>query len=171
VNLPKPIGYEWALKKADEARKQRESGHEKQNPNSDIAMPVPTRPRSSTLRAQAPVFTPINRRNEYPQMPPGTSRINPCDRFRDNNKHLVSDTYPVTLKTEKKVPWDGIGNNPTSSTSTPQTWLEKVGVLVGKKLEPYPYRRAFEMGENIMAPRRAPQVAIPRSFEPPQKKK
>jgi hypothetical protein len=103
-------------------------------------------------------------------MPPGTSRINPCDRFRDNNKHLVSDTHLVTLKTEKKVPWDGNGNNPTSSASTPQTWLEKVEVLVGKKMEPYPYRRELGMDENTIVPPGAPQVAIPRSFEPPQKK-
>jgi hypothetical protein len=170
VNPPKPIGYKQALKKADEAHRQRELGHEQQNPNSDIAAPVPTRPRSSTLRAQAPVFTPTKRRNEYPRMPPGTSRINPCDRFRDNNKHLVSDTHPVTLETEKKVPWDGNGNNPTSSASTPQTWLEKVGVLVGKKMEPYLYRRVLEMDDNTMIPLRAAQVTIPRSFEPPQKK-
>lgn len=169
MNPPKPVGYERAHKKADEARKQRELGHEKQTPNSDIAAPVPTRPRSSTLRAQAPVFTSTKLRNEYPRMPPGTSRINPCDRFRDNNKHLVSDIYPVTVKTEKKVPWDGIGNSPTSSASTPQTWLEKVEVLVGKKLEPYPYRRALEKDENTMVLLRAAQVAIPRSFEPPQK--
>jgi hypothetical protein len=167
---PKPIGYELTLERTDEARRQRELGHEQQNPNSDIASPMPTRPRSSTLRAQAPAFTPTKRRNEYPQMPPGTSRINPCDRFRDNNKHLVSDTYPVTLKTEKKAPWDEIGNSPTSSSSTPQTWLEKVEVLVGKKLEPYQYRRALGMDENTMIPPRAPQVAIPRSFEPPQRK-
>jgi hypothetical protein len=103
-------------------------------------------------------------------MPPGTSRINPCDRFRDNNKHLVSDTHPVTLETENKVPWDGNGNNPTSSASTPQTWLEKVEVLVGKKMEPYLYRRVLEMDDNTMIPLRAAQVTIPRSFEPPQKK-
>jgi hypothetical protein len=167
---PKPIGYELTFERTDEARKQRELEHEQQNPNSDIASPMPTRPRSSTLRAQAPAFTPTKRRNEYPQMPPGTSRINPCDRFRDNNKHLVSDTYPVTLKTEKKAPWDGIGNSPTSSSSTLQTWLEKVEVLVGKKLEPYPYLRALGMDENTMAPPRIHQVAIPRSFEPPQSK-
>lgn len=164
MNPPRPVGYERALKKADEARKQRELGHEKQNPNSVITAPVPT------LRAQAPVFTPTKLRNDYPRMPPGTSRINPCDRFRDNNnKYLVSDIYPVALKTEKKVPWDGIDNSPTSSAATPQTWLEKVEVLVGKKLEPYPYRRALEKDENTMVLLRAAQVAIPRSFEPPQK--
>jgi hypothetical protein len=48
--------------------------------------------------------------------------------------------------------------------------LEKVEVLVGKKLEPYPYLRALGMDENTMAPPRIHQVAIPRSFEPPQSK-
>ncbi|KAE9373363.1 hypothetical protein N431DRAFT_465659 [Stipitochalara longipes BDJ] len=135
---PKSIGYERAIKKAEEAlrRELYESDFTESEPHVPTLAPLPRR-RSSTLRAEAPIFTPTkNTNNNYYRVQPVVPR------FRDNNRHVVKEASSVTPSAEKKEGyWKGSDDSGSLTPKCPPTPLEKMKVLVGSKLELCPYER------------------------------
>jgi len=95
--------------------------------------------------------------------------MNSADYFHSSNKYVVEESFVVTSgMEEKKVRWEGSDGSGSTTPRGPQTWLGKMEVLVGSKLELCPYEQAPVESEERRAPTpRAPQVAVPRYFDAP----
>ena len=101
-------------------------------------------------------------------------RLNPADRFRENNKNVDAEAFAFTPRMEKtKVDWEESDDSGTVTPRGPPTWLEKMEVLVGSKLKLCPYEReqTAPVASTDTPGSIAPRVAIPRYFDSPHPRK
>ncbi|PMD41576.1 hypothetical protein L207DRAFT_528189 [Hyaloscypha variabilis F] len=152
---PKPIGYERALKEAGEALQRDLYDDDREDLEARTTTPVPQRRRSSTLRPEAPIFTPTKVTDNNNQVKPVVPHMNSADYFHASNKYVVEESFVVTSgMEEKKVRWEGSDDSGSTTPRGPQTWLGKMEVLAPVESE----------GRRAPTPR-APQVAVPRYFD------
>jgi hypothetical protein len=130
---------------------------------------VPQRRRSSKVRPEAHIFTPTKVTDNKNRVKPVAPRMNSAEGFAASDKFVVEESFAVTSGTEeKKMRWEGSDYSGSTTPRGPQTWLGKMEVLVGGKLELCPYERAPDDSEGRRVPTpRAPQVAVPRYFDAP----
>lgn len=181
VNPPKPVGYERGLQEDQRARQRIASKQDGQvKPETIITTPSPARSLPPILGVGAPALTRTTGTdsllNKKPPVKPAVPLINPCNRFRDNNKGIVSDSLPLsnssTQPEKKPVCWKGI-NSSISSSPGFHIWAEKLAMLTGETESRAESSQTppMKQGERKRHTARAPSVAVPRFLESPQTRK